>query len=76
MPLPAAVQKHLEMKGMDISKMKPGVRIPKDTPGITINHDHASLVQAIRGHTLAAKKAAPAPMTFKKADLPSFLKKK
>ena len=81
MPLPESVQQHLESKGVDISKIKPGVHIPKTVPGITIQHDHQAVVHAFRGHFRAAKKA-PVHMTFKarepgaKHELPSFMKKK
>ena len=81
MPLPALVQQHLESKGVDISKIKPGVHIPKTVPGITIQHDHVAMVQSIRAGVLAAKKARTNTL-FKarepgaKHELPSFMKKK
>ena len=79
--LPALVQKHLESKGVDISKMKPGVHVPKTVPGITIKHDHPAMVKAVRAGISAAKKAPSLMMAKKrepgvKPELPSFLKKK
>jgi len=81
MPLPAFVQKNLESKGVNISKMKPGVHIPKTVPGITINHDHPEMVKAIRAGISMAKKAPNAMFLKKrepgaKPELPSFMKKK
>ena len=81
MPLPESVHQHLAMKGIDLSNIKPGVHIPKDVPGITIQHDHQAVVHAFREHFRAAKKA-PVHMTFKAREpgaknvLPSFMKKK
>jgi hypothetical protein len=81
MPLPALVQEHLASKGVDISKLKPGVYIPKTVPGITIQHDHAAMVRAVRGSVLAARTAGTSTF-FKpralgaKKELPSFMKKK
>ena len=81
MPLPDRVQQHLMTKGIDMSNIKTGTHIPKTVPGITIQHDHAAMVHAIRGGISAAKKARTT-MIFKahepgaKHDVPSFMKKK
>ena len=81
MPLPALVHKHLEAKGIDASKITPGVHVPKSVPGITISHDHQAMVQAIRGAISTARKAPNAmflkkPELSAKRELPSFMKKK
>jgi hypothetical protein len=81
MSLPARFQNHLESKGVDVSKIKPGVYIPKTVPGITIKRSDQPMFQAVQATALSAR-MAPVSIFSKqrepgsKQELPSFMKKK
>lgn len=81
MQLPPLVQARLESKGVDVSKIKPGVHIPKTVPGITIKQNNHLMIQPVQT-TMMAARAAPVSMFSNqrepgsKQELPSFMKKK
>lgn len=81
MQLDPRVQAHLESKGVDVSKIKPGVYIPKTVPGITIKQNNHLMMRPVQT-TMMAARAAPVSIFSKqrepgtKQEMPSFMKRK
>ncbi len=81
MEVPEHVQRHLLSKGIDLSKLKPGVHIPKTVPGITIKGSNQLMIPVVYATAFSAR-AAPLGILSNqrepgaKPKTASFIKKK